>query len=94
MACRKVTFSVPSEMVEDLDYLSKRIKVSRSALLSQIAAEPIATLRVLVSEVPENPTEEDLIRAKGRSISLVESRIENIKGIGDDLFSGNYKPNA
>lgn len=90
MACRKITLSLPADMVENLDYVSKRINVSRSALLSQITEEPIKTLRALVSSVPENPTEEDIIRAKGRSISIIGDRIDQIKGMNDDLFGSNH----
>ena len=91
MACRKITFSLPEKLVEDLDYISKRIKVTRSALLSQLVEEPVGTLRELVASVPENPTEEDIIRAKGRSLSVIEERVNTVKGLDNDLF-GDYGP--
>lgn len=87
MACRKITLSVPNQLVDDLDYISGRIKISRSALLAQLLEEPLCDLRVLVESVPKNPSPDDIIRAKGRSIALIEERVTNAKGIADDLFS-------
>lgn len=90
MTCRKITISIPEDMVLDLDYISKRIKVSRSALLTQITQDPLHTLRELVSSVPENPTTEDIIRAKGRSIEIIGDRIDQVKGMSNDLFGAKF----
>lgn len=87
MACRKLTFSLPDSFVQDLDYLAKRLNITRSALLTQLAASPTSDLRHLVEDVPDNPTKSDLIHAKGRSIELVEERVASAKRVGHDLFS-------
>lgn len=87
MAYKKITISVPEEFVLHLDYLAKRLSVSRSSVLAQLAGEPIAELYGLISAVPDNPTEEDIIRAKGESVKLIETRINQARSLGDDLFS-------
>ena len=87
MACKKITISIPEETVEYLNYLSDRLRVTRSSLITEMMSEPIRDLAVLVSSVPDNPTREDLLHAKGQSIQLVEERINAARRLGDDLFS-------
>lgn len=88
MACRKITFSIPPEFLSDLDYLARRLNVTRSAMLTEIAAEAVHDLRSMVESVPENPTDQDLLHAKGKSKALIESRIEGARRMSDDLFNG------
>lgn len=87
MAYRKITFSIPPEFLSDLDYLARRLNVTRSAMLTEVAAEAVHDLRGLVESVPENPNAEDLLHAKGRSKALIEGRIDNARSITNDLFS-------
>jgi hypothetical protein len=84
---KKITFSIPPQFADDLDFLSSRLKITRSAMLTSIAADATHDLRDLVSSVPENPTPEDLLHAKGRSQALIDDRIESAKGLNHDLFS-------
>lgn len=87
MKCRKITFSVPPSLVDDLDYLAGRLKITRSAMLTSIAAEAVHDLRKLVASVPENPNQGDLLHAKGRSRELIGSRIDSARRLNNDLFS-------
>lgn len=87
MKCRKITFSVPPSFVDDLDYLAKRLKITRSAMLTSITSDVIHDLRELVASVPENPNQEELLHAKGRSRDLINSRIESARRLNNDLFS-------
>lgn len=86
MAYRKITFSIPDDFVTDLDYLARRLKVTRSAMLTEIAADAVHDLRTMVETVPENPNSSDLLHAKGRSKALIEDRIEQARRVGNDLF--------
>lgn len=87
MAYKKITVSVPEEFVLYLDYLAKRLSVSRSSVLVQLAGEPIEDLYKLISAVPDNPTEDDIKRAKGVSVRLIEERVNQARSLSDDLFS-------
>lgn len=84
---RKITISVPPDLVGHLDYLSKRIGVSRSALISQLLDEPVASMSELIREIPENPSPEDSLRFRGSSEELIRKRLEAAKRLADDLFS-------
>lgn len=87
MACRKIHVSIPDTVVEDLDYISKRMGITRSALLSNLIAEPTYDLRTLMETVPENPTPQDIMRSRGASASLIKKRLDDFSSIADDLLT-------
>ena len=87
MSCKKVTFSLPEELVSDLNYVSKRMSVTRSALLSEMVLSPAADLRTLFEGIPENPTPDEVLRARGSSLKLIEARMNSARSASDDLFS-------
>lgn len=84
---RKITLSVPPDLVEGLDYISGRVGVTRSALVTSLMSEPIRDLWDLVSQVPENPSPEDVVRLRGKSQEVVSQRVESLRRLSDDLFS-------
>lgn len=83
----RVSYTLPPQMVKDLAYLSGRIGVSRSALLADLSAEPLADLRALVEQIPANPTPADIVRLRGRSEEVVQRRLAELHALDDDLFS-------
>lgn len=88
MKCRKLTFSIPESVVLDLDYLSDRLGVTRSALLSQLLTGPVADLRGLVESVPTGPLgPSDALRARGASMDLIKERVNSLQRMSDDLFT-------
>lgn len=88
MAHRKITVSLPDFVVNDLDYVSRRISATRSALLANMLTDSVATLRLMLEELPENPTQEDILRSRGSSARIIDERIQKIKATERDLFSG------
>lgn len=87
MKRQKVSLALDPDLVADLDYISDRARISRSALVSELLAVPAGEVRRLLEMIPESPTPADLIRFRGESAELVRSRLESLKGITDDLFS-------
>lgn len=83
----KISITVPPELVADLDYVSGRLGVSRSALISEVLPESLSVMRTMLEQVPLNPTPEDVLRFRGESADLVRSKIESLKGMTDDLFA-------
>jgi hypothetical protein len=83
----RVTYSLPSELVDGISYLSARVGVSRSALVGEFLSVPVHDLLLLVQDIPDNPTEQDVVRFRGRSVSLVESRVSQLRSMENDLFS-------
>lgn len=84
---RKVSLSLDADLVANLDYLSSRMSVSRSALVTQLLLDGVAHMRRLVEVIPPNPTPADLVRMRGDSIEEVRARIESLKSLENDLFS-------
>jgi hypothetical protein len=83
----KISLTLPAEVVDDLDYVSGRLSITRSALVSSILPEGLHALRELAERLPINPTPEDVVRLRGESEALVRERIESLKGMADDLFA-------
>jgi hypothetical protein len=83
----KISVSLSAELVDDLDYLSARMGVSRSAVISEMLSEAASEARRLLAMVPPNPTPADVLRMRGQSEEAIRARLESIKGMTDDLFS-------
>lgn len=83
----KISVSLPSEIVDDLDYLSSRIGVSRSALIGQLMSESVPEVRRLLELVPPNPTPAELLRMRGQSEDAIRQRLQSLKGMTNDLFT-------
>lgn len=76
---KRVTFSLPVELALDLDYVHRRMGVSRSAFVASILAEGVRDLRQLLESLPEHPTPDDVVRFRGNSIALVDQRIDDAR---------------
>ena len=87
MAVSKISVSLPTQLVEDLDYLAGRTGVSRSALIGELLTEAVSEVRKILELVPPNPTPAEMLRMRGQSEEAIRSRLESIKGMTDDLFS-------
>ena len=85
---RKISITVPPALLDDLDYVAGRLGVSRSALVAELLPEPLSIMRGVLALVPLNPTPEDVVRFRGESVELVRQKIESLKALSDDLFSG------
>jgi predicted DNA-binding protein len=82
----RVTFTVPPQIRQNLDYLSSRMGITKSALVSELLGSPLGDLRDLMEMVPENPTEADLLRASGKSNQLIAARLRSLRSLEGDLF--------
>ena len=82
----RMSFTLPPSVRDDLDYLSRRLGVTKSSLLSGILAGPLSDLRSLAESIPDNPTEDEVLRARGRSNELIVQRLQSLRRIEGDLF--------
>ena len=83
----KISVSLSKSLVANLDYLSARLGVSRSAMISEILEDSISDMRRLLELVPPNPTPADVLRLRGASEEVIRTRLGSLKGLGNDLFS-------
>lgn len=82
----RMSFTVPPSVRANLDYLSTRMGVTKSALLTELITTPLSDLRDLMEMVPDNPTKDDVLRASGRSNELIAARLRSLRSIEGDLF--------
>lgn len=87
---RKVSLSLDPHLVDGLDSLSKRLGLSRSALVNLTLGEVVPRMSGLLAEFPDQPDESDARRLRGKSIQLIHDEygkvISEMIGNGD-LFS-------
>jgi hypothetical protein len=84
---KRVSFTVPPQLVDDLGYLSERLGVTRSAIISDLMLDPLHDLRGLVEMIPAKATPEDVKRMRGASVDLVTERLASLRKLDNDLLS-------
>lgn len=82
----RTTITLPPELRHQLDYVSGRLGITKSALVTQLLMPSIQDLHSLLTVVPENPTPEDTIRARGKSNELILARLQSLRSIEGDLL--------
>jgi hypothetical protein len=79
MTIKRVTLSFPPELASDLNYVHRRIGVSKSALVSVLLGDALRDIRQLLESLPDEPDDKDLKRFRGASAVLVRERISNFQ---------------
>lgn len=74
----RLTISLPTEQFNDLAYISQRMGISRSAVLSQMLGEGLAHARRLVACVPEGPDDYTVSRYRGDSKEIIRERLQGL----------------
>jgi biotin operon repressor len=85
----KKTFSIPDSLYDDLAYVARRMGVSRSAILVDFMEQSMSDMRLLLSSIPENPNEQDILRSRGVSRDVIAHRLKELRDMEDgyDLFA-------
>ena len=84
----RTTFVLDRATADQLGYLSRRMGVSRSALVREVLAEPIATMAKLVEAVPDQPTPDDIRQLALAGLDAVHAVIDEPMGRLEDLSRG------
>lgn len=66
------TFVLDRETSDRLTYIARRFGRSRSDLVREVLAEPVAVMESLVRGVPENPTQADLRQLALRGLDAID----------------------
>lgn len=83
----RISITLPADVLDDLDFVSNKLSISRSALIGSMLPDGLRVLRELAEQIPLNPTPEDVVRLRGASEAIVQGRIDQLKGMAHDLFS-------
>lgn len=73
---RRTTFSLPTETLDRIERLSRRVGVSQSAFVAELLDEPLAVMASIMDALPETgATLQDVKRAKGRSVAFIKHAV-------------------
>lgn len=78
---RRISLSVPIRLAEDLDYVHKRIGVSKSALVSEMLGGGLSDIRGLLEDLPDSPTPDDVVRFRGASVEKAHARVSSLRDL-------------
>lgn len=76
---KRISLSVPVDLARDLDYVHRRIGVSKSALVSLLLSEGLSDVRALLESIPDDPSPDDILRFRGASAELASARVNHFK---------------
>lgn len=79
MSGKRISLYISPEVDSDLVLLSRRMGISKSALVSNLLAIPLKDLISMFSMLPEKPDGADVLRFKGKSMDIVNSRVESMR---------------
>lgn len=83
---KSVTVTLPLTVLADLDRVARRMKVTRSALLSEMLGPSVAAMAEVVDALPEvGATSTDVRRARGKSVALIEAAVGEAQALTRQL---------
>ena len=74
----RLTISLPPDQYNDLAFISERMGISRSAVLTQMLGEGLAHARRLVACVPNSPDDYTVSRYRGDSKEIIRGRLQTL----------------
>lgn len=84
----RMSFTVPPKVRDDLSYLSMRLGVSKSSVLSTILSAPLSDIVEMLSSIPADIRDEDAPdharRFRDSSVHYIERKSAEVL----DLFKG------
>ena len=75
----RMSFTVPPSFRDDLRYVSRRLGISQSAVVSQVFGTAISDVSKALQEVPLQPTEQDAIHFRDSSVALVDKKLAEVR---------------
>ena len=87
----RVSFSIPSDTLDDLGYVSKRLGISRSSLVASMLDASVPKMRSMLEIIPDDATSligGEAKRMRGLSADIIKDQIQALRDLeNDDLFS-------
>lgn len=84
---KRLTVSLDADLVDEINFLHRRLGLSRSAMLNEFLRGGVMAVSSAYRDLPAVPTDRDLLRLRGRSLEVVRERIreaESVLGGGSD----------
>lgn len=89
--CKKITVSLPADLVETVDLIASHLGMTRSAFIALTLSEPVEALGELIRQVQPlsgAPDQAELLRFRGKSAELAQARLDKAQSALNDLLSG------
>ncbi len=84
---KRVSISLPNDIVFNLDYISARLGISRSAFIAQVLTQAdLLSVRALLQNLPEQPSGADTRRFRGESRTFVREQLDRLVKLQGGLF--------
>lgn len=84
---KRVSISLPTDLAEDVDYVSSRLGMTRSAFITQfLLGGELDKLRSVLSTIPEQPSEADVKRFRGDSRAYIADQLSKLQHLQGGLF--------
>lgn len=81
---KKISVSIPSPLLDDLQYLSARLGVSRSALITELLGDALPVVVGLLKMVPEGASPDEAKRFRGASVDIIRERVAEAQRLADE----------
>mgnify|MGYP007006689445 CR=1 FL=1 len=88
MSGTRVTFYLRNEVSDAVTLVSKRMGISKSILVNKLLEVPLNDLVELLAIIPEKPTGADILRFKGRSMEVVNERVQQMRDVLEEKDNG------
>ena len=75
---KRLSLSVPPEFASDLNFISRRMNVSKSAVVTTLMAQGLQDFRMLLETLPPEPDDQEMARFRGKSAEVITTRMNTI----------------
>jgi len=86
---KRASFTLSPEVVDNLAYVSRRMGVTKSSIVSQVLSEALGPLSELLRSIPEDATPADanaaLMRFRGASGDVIRDRLDSLRDTMDSI---------
>jgi predicted DNA-binding protein len=81
---KRISMTIPLELLKDLDSLSTNLSISRSSLITEILAESIPQLKNIIDQIaPAEISSEGQPQVLQRNPDVVRSYLDSLKAVID-----------
>lgn len=91
----RASFTLPPEVVRELDYVSRRLGATKSSIVSEVLSEALGPLSELLRAVPEGSTVSDadgsLMRFRGVSGDIIRDRLNSLRDLLSDIDPDSFE---
>lgn len=86
---KRASFTLPPDVVDNLDYVSRRMGATKSSIVSELLTETLGPLSQLLRSIPEDATAADanaaLMRFRGASGDVIRGRLDTLRDTMDSI---------